>query len=94
MPSWMGLQWQRTDLQGDKKGQHEVVRQGETIRPAKKLLAFVLSLQTLGRGARDSRWNRAAASWALQGLHRLLFWGHCNFNETLAWKSLQFGFFC
>lgn len=78
----MGLQWQSADLQVDKEGQRKAVQQGETIRLAGKPLAFVLSLQTQRRGAGDSGWDRAAASWAVQGLHKLLFWGHCHFVET------------
>lgn len=83
MPALMGLQRQSADLQVDKEGQREAVQQGETIRPAEKPLAFVLSLQTQGRGAGDSGWDKAAASWAVQGLHKPLFWGHCHFGETI-----------
>lgn len=79
----MGLRWQSADLQVDKEGQCEAVQQGETIGPAEKLLAFVLSLQTLRRGAGDSGWDRAAASWAVQGLCKLLFWGCCHFSDTM-----------
>lgn len=83
MPALMGLQRQSADLQVDKEGQCKAVQQGETIRPAEKLLAFVLSLQTQGRGAGDSRWERTAASRVVQGLCKLLFWGSCHFSETM-----------
>jgi len=65
VPALMGLQWQSADLQVDKEGQCKAAQQGETIGPAEKLLAFVLDLQTQGRGAGDSRWDRAAASRAV-----------------------------
>ena len=82
MPALMGLQWQSADLQVDKEGQRKAVQQGETIGLAEKPLAFVLGLQTQGRGAGDNGWDRAAASWAVQGLRKLLFWGRCHFSET------------
>lgn len=82
MPALKGLWWQSADLLVYKEGQRQAVQQGETIGPAEKPLVFVLGLQTQERRAGDGGWERAAASWAAQGLCQLLFWGWYHFSET------------